>query len=91
MCPCCGYCPHCGRSNITPAPYIYQQYQYPCWTSAGNLQVGLGQASTSETQWGNGYNSGLQGLQGSNADLQMQCSGDQNLASMNQGCCAQSA
>jgi hypothetical protein len=35
-CPSCGYCPHCGRSNVSPwapAPYpywVWPQQPWPC-------------------------------------------------------------
>ena len=42
-CPRCGYCPHCGRSNLSPwYPYGYwppypRPYTYPQWSSGTSV------------------------------------------------------
>jgi hypothetical protein len=58
VCPCCGYCPHCGRKN-----YSYP-YQYPytwCGTTLGGLagsaqaqggMTNLNQETVSGQSWG---------------------------------------
>ena len=62
VCPCCGYCPTCGRRNLSPhyipptpiwvVPQIYPGV-YPIWTTSnipnttgGNYQ-GIGLGTTS--------------------------------------------
>ena len=39
-CPSCGYCPHCGRSNMAP----YRAYPYWQWLggAAGGVGAGTG-------------------------------------------------
>jgi hypothetical protein len=80
-CPVCGYCPHCGRSNNTyPHPYT-PYYQPYCGTSTLGQAVGvntLGMGYAEQVGSGQSYGQSYGGLQG---DLQMQCQGDQNLAS----------
>jgi hypothetical protein len=86
-CPACGYCPHCGRSNNTPSYPCYPYYPYNqpyCGTSTLGQAVGVNTLGTGYAQQvgsGQSYGQSYGGLQG---DLQMQCQGDQNLASYNQ-------
>lgn len=40
-CPCCGYCPHCGRSNQTPTYYpVCPSITYTTPVQPGNWQMG---------------------------------------------------
>jgi len=44
VCPCCGYCKHCGRSNPQFVPYTpwitYTYYPYPSITTSGYITTG---------------------------------------------------
>jgi hypothetical protein len=62
VCPYCGFCPCCGRNHNYPFYQPQYQYQYPYYNVCGVGTI----TGTSGT-----YNLG--GLQGANADLQMQC------------------
>ena len=37
-CPCCGYCKHCGRSNVTPYQWPYQ-WPYHTFYPYSNIPV----------------------------------------------------
>lgn len=38
-CPCCGYCPHCGRGGgYVPQPYPY--WQQPYWFNRNEIWCG---------------------------------------------------
>ena len=50
-CPCCGYCPHCGRRDAQPynpvypfypAPYYQQPWMTPYTPYCGDIPGGLG-------------------------------------------------
>ena len=44
-CPCCGYCPHCGRRNAQPNPFYQTPFPYTIWQGTYGGTPNIGQAT----------------------------------------------